>query len=90
MNPSDFVTCTIPCAIAAANVDEGKEAIQIAEPAYELRTFVTAEAAHAGARQRALAGRPTLAVGVNIPVRSEIGRNIDFVTNGGLAGRRRV
>ena len=47
MNPSGFVTCTIPCAIAAANVDEGKEAIQIAEPAYELRTFVTAEAAHA-------------------------------------------
>jgi hypothetical protein len=39
MNPSDFVTCTIPCAIAAGNVDDGKDAIQIAEPASHTPRF---------------------------------------------------
>jgi hypothetical protein len=39
MNPSDFVTCTVPCAIAAGNVEEGGEAIHIAEPAFRTPRF---------------------------------------------------
>src|SRR6185436_4891112 len=39
MNPSDFVTCTVPCAIAVGNVEEAENAIHIAEPACRTPRF---------------------------------------------------
>jgi hypothetical protein len=51
----------------------------------ELRDFVE-RAAHGTAEGRSVGRQePATKDGVNIPVRSEIGRNIDFVTNAGFS-----
>src|SRR6476661_8541682 len=51
MNPSDFVTCTVPCAIAAGNVEEGAETIHIAELAFRTPRFRGAAGHARGARR---------------------------------------